>query len=283
MKELFDISAWQEAALAAVDSVVAAVIAFAPKLIVALVLLGLGWLVGRLLQAICRRVLFKLGADRLLRHLGVSDSLERVGLTRPVSELLARLLFWLVLLTFVIFAVDALGLRAVNATVDRLLLYVPRIAGAAIITFVGLVVGRMTRNLVASGSAFGSPENAARLAGVTNVVIVVTAIVLAVEQLGVETEIVVAVTTAGVAAFGLSMGVAFALGARGVVSHVLAGHFLRQRFRPGQELEVEGVTGVVSRVGTVDTQLEGVEGTLSVPNGVLLDLTVKRRDSDGAD
>jgi hypothetical protein len=42
-----------------------------------------------------------------------------------LSEVVARLLFWLLMLTFVLSSVETLGLTAVTATIDRLIAYIP--------------------------------------------------------------------------------------------------------------------------------------------------------------
>lgn len=100
--------------------------------------------------------------------------------------------------------------------------------------------------------------------------------VIALEQLGVRTEIVVTVLTAVVAALGVTVGIAFALGARPVITHILAGHFLRQSLPPGGSVEIGERRGVVERVGSVDTLLRDGERAWSISNGRLLDEIVQR-------
>ena len=100
--------------------------------------------------------------------------------------------------------------------------------------------------------------------------------VVALEQLGIETEMVVTVITAVVGAVVVTTGVAFALGARPVIAHVLAGHFLRQSLPSGLSVEVAGQRGVVERVGAVDTLVRDGERTWSIPNGRLLEEIVIR-------
>ncbi len=100
--------------------------------------------------------------------------------------------------------------------------------------------------------------------------------VLALEQLGVETELLVTVITALVATLSLAMGVAFALGARDVVTHILAGHYLRQSLPAGRLVEVQGRSGVVQEVGPVATLMRRDDRVVSVPNARLLDEIILR-------
>jgi hypothetical protein len=107
-------------------------------------------------------------------------------------------------------------------------------------------------------------------------VVAVVAGVIALEQLGVQTEIVVTVVTAAVAALGITVGIAFALGATPVIGHILAGHFLRQSLPPGGSVEVGERRGVVEQVGPVATLLRDGERAWSIPNARLLDEIVQR-------
>ncbi len=59
-----------------------------------------------------------------------------------VSGLIARATFWLLMAFALLIAVDTLEVRALTATIDRFLEYVPQIFGAAILLLVGVVAGR---------------------------------------------------------------------------------------------------------------------------------------------
>jgi hypothetical protein len=95
--------------------------------------------------------------------------------------------------------------------------------------------------------------------------------VVAVEQLGLKTEMFVRIVTVLVATLGLTMGLAFALGARSVITHILAGHYLRQSLATGQQVEVAGRKGVVDHVGAVSTVFRKGDRSWSVPNASLLE------------
>ena len=98
--------------------------------------------------------------------------------------------------------------------------------------------------------------------------------VLALGELGVDTAILVTTLTILIAAFGLAIGLALGLGARGVVWHILAGYYMRQRFPAGQPIAFEQVRGQVGSVGGVSTVVTTAEGDVVIPNGTLLESVV---------
>jgi hypothetical protein len=86
----------------------------------------------------------------------------------------------------------------------------------------------------------------------------------------------VQVLTVLIGVTGLTLGLAFALGSRVVIGHILAGHYLRQRVEPDTTIEVRGRRGTVEDVGAVDTRLRDGQKVWSIPNAQLLEEVVER-------
>lgn len=275
MDEIFDLEAWREVFVTSLSELGAGVAAFLPNLAATLALLLAGWIVSRLAESIARRVLERIGLDRALNRLRSADALRRAGVPAP-SRVFSLLLFWTLMLTFALTAAETLGFSAVTGTIERLVAYLPNVIAAGLIALLGLVLGRLVRNGAASAAAAAGLHQAHRLGGVLGSLVVLFVSVLALEQLGVRTDLLVTLMTVAVAVAGLTVGVALALGSRPVVTHVLAGHFLRASLPPGTALEVSGRKGTVDRVGPVETLLRDGGASWSVPNGALLDATIGR-------
>jgi hypothetical protein len=276
MSEIFDFEAWRQVLVNSLTEFGATTAVFLPSLLATLVILGVGWLVSRLAAAVSGRVLLQLGLDRAAARLGVSEKLREAGISLSPSYLVARLIFWILMLTFLLSAVETLGLSAVTATIDRLIAFLPNVIAAGLILVLGLLLARLVRNLVSSGAAAAELAQASRLGSLAEIVVALIVGVVALEQLGIETQMVVTVVTAVVGAVGVTVGVAFALGARPVITHILAGHFLRQSLPSGGSVEVGGQRGVVERVGAVDTLVRDGEHIWSIPNGRLIEEIVIR-------
>lgn len=276
MRSFFDVEAWREVAVGALTELGTTLAAFLPSLVGALVILALGWLLSRSVELAAARLMRTLGVDRASTRLGVSDVFERTGLTITLSELIARLLFWLLMLTFVLSSVETLGLEAVTATIDRLIAFIPNLIGASLIVLLGLLFARFVGGMAGSAVAAAGFAGAARAGLVVQTSAAILVGVIAIEQLGLDTRVLVAPLTALLAAAGFSAGLAFALGARPIVTHILAGHFLRQSLPREAFVEVAGQRGVVQRVGATDTLLRDGQRQWSVPNAQLLEQIVVR-------
>jgi small-conductance mechanosensitive channel len=271
MGNVFSIETWREALSNSLQQFAATVGHLLPALLGALLILLIGWGVSRLVQSLVRRALHRFGLDRTAARLRLTDSLRRANVVSDPSAIVSRILFWILMLTFLLAAAETLGLRAVTSTIDRVILYLPNVIAAAFIVVLGLLLGRFVQRLVESGSEMAGLPRAERLGAVMRGVVLLVAGVVAVEQLGLKTDILVRVITVLVATLGLTMGLAFALGARTVVTHILAGHYLRKNLAAGQPVEVGGRKGVVDHVGAVSTVFKKGDRSWSVPNAALLE------------
>ncbi len=276
MNTIFDLAAWREILVRAFSELGANIAGFLPNLVGAVLILIVGWILSRGLEAVASRGLRTVGLDGAAARLQVAELLERAEIGLSFSQLVAKLLFWLVMLTFVLSSVETLGLSAVTATIDRLIAFIPSVIGAALIGIGGLLLGRFVATLVSSAAAAAGILSSTRLGLLAQLTVVALVLVLAAEQLGIDTSILVLPFTVALGTAGLAVGLAFALGARPVVSHIMAGHFLKQSLPRNASIEVNGQRGLVQRVGAVDTLLRSDEHTWTVPNAQLLDHVVIR-------
>jgi len=201
----------------------------------------------------------------------LTDSLRRAKIKSDPSAIVARIIFWTLMLTFLVAAVETLGLRAMTGTIDRLVAYLPNLVAAALIVVLGFVLGRLVQRLVQSGASMVGLTQAEKLAAAAQGAVILITGVVAVEQLGLKTDVIVTVIAVLAATIGLTLGLAFALGSRAVVAHILAGHYLRQTLVSGRTVEVAGRKGTIDHVGAVNTVFTEGDRSWTVPNAVLLD------------
>lgn len=270
MKNAFDIEALRQVILTVTEQIGILVADWSSKLLLALLIIAIGFLSARVVQAILGFVLRKVGVDRAVGSSRISEALGQVGVSTPVSLLTGRIAFWSVLLTFSLLALQSLGIRAVEKTLENVISFLPNLFAAVVIALLGIPLVRLVRNIVVSGAAAASIPQASHLGGVTQAIATLLVLVLALGQLGIQTEVLITVITALVATVGLSMGIAFALGAKPIVTHILAGHFLRQNIVPGTRIEVVGKSGEVQSIGAIATVIVENEREWNIPNEKIL-------------
>ncbi len=177
----------------------------------AAVVFCIGWLLARLLG---RLTLV------LLRGLRFNEGVRRVGGTPGGTEtfepaaLASWGVYWIVLLLMTLLACDVLGLDLTSAVSEKLREALPRVAAATIELVIGILIamalGAVTRRVFETAGATGG-----RLRGqIVTVVLSAFAVLLALEQLGLAAQFIMAVGITVLAAIGLGVALAFGLGCR---------------------------------------------------------------------
>ena len=182
-----------------------------PSLVAAFLLLILGWLLAILGQAIVRGLLRRLGLDRLAERTGITGALVGMGLEGSASRLLGRLVYWFIFLLFILAAAESLGLPGVTETLGVLVAYLPNILAAVLILLLGSILAHIVGNAVGA-LAVGSGVSGGQVLGqVTRYTILAITIILALEQLNIQTTLLVALAIILVATVALALGLAFGL------------------------------------------------------------------------
>ena len=256
------------------------VMAWLPVLVGALLLLILGWVVARLIQAFLAGLLRRLGLDRLAERAGATHILAESGFDPSAANLIARLVYWLVLLVFVLAAAESLGLQGVADTFGGLLAYLPNVLAAALILLLGGLVARVVGDAVGA-MAIRSGASAGPIVGqAVRYILLIFVIILALEQLGVQTTLLTTVAIALITATALALALAFGLGSREVARNIMAGFHATEEFALGQNLTVRDHTGRLVHIGPVKSVIETEAGRVSLPNSALVEEEVTTHSTE---
>ncbi|MGE5263386.1 MAG: mechanosensitive ion channel family protein [Acidobacteriota bacterium] len=262
------------------------IVNFIPNLVNGLIILLVGYLVARLVSSLIGFVLRQIKFDPLVERTGITGALRGLGVKTPLWQLVSQIIYVFLLLSFLITATRFMGLDAVARLLSQLLDLLPKAIAAVIVFLLGGIVSKFMGDLVTNGSKSAGISYASRLGIGVQYLASVFVAVLALGVLGIDTALLVTTITIALAAFGLALGLALGLGSRGVVQHLLAGYYLRQRLPAGQPVIFDQVRGDVSGIGGVNTVVTTEEGTVIIPNSTLMESIVhipRRQAQDPSD
>ena len=242
-----------------------------PPLAAALLLLLVGWLLALLGRAIVSGVLRRVGLDRLAERLGIDQALSQLGIEASISGVLGRVAYWFILLVFVLAAANRLGLVGVTEALRIFIGYLPSVLAAALILFLGVVLGRFLGNAVGTFAEQAGVSGGRVLGQAVRFFVIALTAILAMEQLNLETRLLSTIAVIVVGALALSMGLAFGLGSRDLARSIMAGFHAREAFKPGQRLAIRDHTGQLVRINAAQAVLQIEDGYVSLPNTALLE------------
>ena len=247
------VSSWAEAALQLL-----------PRLLGAIVLLAAGWLIATLL----RSALLRLGNAlivRVARRAG-GESVRHDPIVQALLKLLATVLFWVVVFVFVLAAVNVVELDEISEWLDRAAGFAPSLVIGLLVIVVGYLLSVMTRDVVRDALApAGGAGHGQMLSRIAQGTIFVTAVIIGVGQVGISISFLTTVLSIAVAAVLGSFALAFGLGARTLVSDLIATRSIRQAFEPGQIVRVGSFEGRLLEIGTRAVLIDAPQGRVVIP------------------
>ncbi|MBO4269999.1 mechanosensitive ion channel family protein [Microbispora triticiradicis] len=172
------------------------VVTFVPKFLAFVVVLVVGWLVAKALRKVVDAVLERVGFDRWVERGGVGRVLARSKY--DASDLLAKLVYYAILLVTLQIAFSVFGPNPVSALLAGVVAWLPKAAVAIVIIVVATAIARAVKDIVSA--ALGSLSYGRTLATIASVFIIGLGVIAALNQIEVATTVTTPVLIAFLAA-----------------------------------------------------------------------------------
>ncbi len=262
--------------MATYQGVVNSLIAWTPRVILAVILLFTALVVAKVIERVLRIVMVRLRFDALVEKVGIDQAIQRLGLRESLNVVIPRIVYYLLLFLFARTAADSMGLTAISGAIGSFMAYLPNLVAALLILILGSAAAQFAGRAVSEAASNSGIEFGSTLGGVVSGLILFVLGIMAVSQLKIDTEIIRVVTTAVLAGMALAFGLTFGLGSRDITRNILAGFYARKTFELGAEIEVKGERGELKSITPTQTLLQQGDRVVAVSNAVFLEEVVKQ-------
>jgi small-conductance mechanosensitive channel len=241
-----------------------------PAFLGALGLLVVGWLVSVSLKFVVKKLL-KPPLLRLEASARFGRVLKGSRVPENAPNVIGTLVFWMVFLFFAAAAMEQLPIPSVTNFLQTLAFYVPDVLLAVVVVFVGMAAGSIVNQWITGAAGAAGVEYAAMLGRVAQIAIVAAALIVGVQQIGLESTLLTAIVsiTLGVVLGGMAL--AFGLGSGPIVSNIMASHYVAKAYRVGDLVRVADMEGTVKEIKPTTIVLESAEGEIHVPTKLYCD------------
>lgn len=249
-----------------------------PNIIGAFIVLIIGWIVTKLVVKVIKKVLKIVKANKLDDKLNDIEIVEGKKLNFDTVKVVSSLVKYLMYIIIFVTASDIMGLDIITEQISSLLSYIPQLLAAIVIFVVGLLFANFVKNGLKS--LFESMElSGGKIISQVVFFLMLTFIAItALNQAGIDTEIITNNINMIIAAFLLAFAIAFGLGARIVVGKLMHTFYARKMFEAGQKITFNGEAYSVDEVKSVSVILKNSKGRLIVPINDLMDNQVQVQD-----
>lgn len=185
---------------------------FVPRLIAAIVVFLIGWLVAWLFGKLAYQIVRALHVDTALTKVGFRRAWERSGFRLDTAKLFYELVKWFFIVVFLMAATNILGLDEVTAFLQSVVLYIPSVIIAAVILLISILVAKFLEGLVHGSVKAAGLASGSFLGALTKWAVFIFGLLVALVELRVAADVVRYVILGMIAAGSLAFGLAFGLG-----------------------------------------------------------------------
>lgn len=185
---------------------------FLPKLIGAIVILVVGWLIAKLLLFIVVRGLKAIGFGVLTDKAGLDGFLKKGGVRKNTIDVLGLLVYWLVILVTLLTTFNSLGLTVVSDLFSRVTQFIPNVIVAVLILTIGLYFARFVSDAITTYSRNVGLEDAELVGRITFYAIAIFVVIIALGQVHIAEGVLFDLLKIVFGGIVLALALAFGLG-----------------------------------------------------------------------
>ena len=212
---------WYEITFEKLGSLWGGLLDFIPALVGALVIFIIGWFIsvgiGRLVTEVLKRLRF----NQMFEKGNWDEALAKADIKVDVSAFIGAIVKWVLVIVFLMAAVEVLGLKEFAGLLKDILAYLPNVVVAAFIFVVAVILADILEKVVRASVASMKVGYGGMVGAIVKWSIWIFAISIIIVQLGVGAALVQILFTGLVAVIVISAGLAFGLGGREIAAEIL--------------------------------------------------------------
>ena len=187
---------------------------YLPRLLGALVVILVGWLLAKLTRFLVARALRAMNFNVLTERAGTDNFLAQAGMRGDTCTLFGMVGSWLVMLVALVDAANRLGLTYIADTLHRLVLFGPKLLIAMLVVIFGSYCARFIGNAVLNFCIQAQVPDGDMLARIARYIIMTFVIMIALSQMEVGGMIVQHTFLIILGGLMLAFALAFGLGGK---------------------------------------------------------------------
>ena len=187
---------------------------FVPRLILALVVILLGWLLAKAARFAIVKGLRAVNFHIVTQRAGLDGFLRDGGIAADTTEIIGLVIYWLVILGALVVGFNSLGLTYVTDVLGRVILFVPKVLVALLVLAFGAYFARFIANAITAYCRNVHIQDAELLGRLAQYAIVTFVVLIALDQVNIGGDIVRQSFLIILAGVVFALALAFGLGGK---------------------------------------------------------------------
>ncbi|MCL5130290.1 MULTISPECIES: mechanosensitive ion channel domain-containing protein [unclassified Algibacter] len=249
-----------------------------PTIAGAIIGIIIGILIIKLVVNIIRKSLKFVKADKLDDKLNEIDLFGDKKIQFNVIDIVAKFVKWMLYIILVMIVTDLLNLTMISDGIKSVIGYMPKLITALAIFVIGLLFANFVKKSLQSFFESMELSGGKMISQAIFMLLLIFISITALNQAGVDTEIITSNITMILAAFLLAFALAVGFGAQKVVGDLFRTFYTRKIYEVGQKIEFDDIKGEIESIDGISVTLKTSTGKIIVPIKDIVESQVRLQD-----
>ena len=238
---------------------------FVPRIFGSMLILLIGIGIARLTAFIIQRVLDRVGFDKIGNRLNEISIIKQLKTEIKLSEIIAKVLYYYILLMFITAATETLGVAAITEMVSSLVNFIPKLIVAAIMLQVGVLLADALRGAVFSLCQSFNIASGRLLSMIVFVFFLIITIISALGQAGINTELLESSFNLIIGGVIFAFAIGYGIASRDIMANILSSFYTKNKYKEGQTIQIDDTIGEIIKIDTLSLTLRTGATTTVIP------------------
>lgn len=265
---------WKDLTFESLSNIFKDIASALPGIFGAFIVIIFGWIIIKVVTFILKRIFKAIKLDKASEKINEAKLFGDADIKIDLPKIIVTFIKVLLWLVFIIVASDIMGLTIISTEIANLLRYLPILLSAMIIFMIGLFLAKTIKETIVKVFDSIGLGGGKLLGNVLFYLIIIFVSITALNQAGIDTQIITNNFTIVLGAFLLAIALALGLGSREIVGDLLRTFYSRKIYEVGDKVKIGDLQGTVIGIDNISMILKTKTGKVVIPIKKVLEKTV---------
>ena len=265
---------WKDLTFESLSAIFKDIASALPGIFGAFIVIVFGWLIIKITTFVLKRIFRAIKLNRASEKINDAKLFGEADIKIDLPKVILTFIKVVLWLVFIIVASDIMGLTIISTEIANLLRYLPILLSAMVIFMLGLYLAKMIKEMVIKVFSSIGMGGGKLLGNVLFYLIIIFVSITALNQAGIDTQIITNNFTIVLGAFLLAVSLALGLGSREIVGDLLRTFYSRKIYEVGDRVKIGNLEGTVISIDNISMVLKTKTGKMVIPIKKVVEKTV---------
>ncbi|MDP3314434.1 mechanosensitive ion channel domain-containing protein [Lutibacter sp.] len=256
---------WKELTFNSLNEMGLSIMNAIPNILGAMIVLFLGWLITKGIVLILKKLFKIANIDKLTDLINERHVFGKSDLKFKVSKVILGFIKWILYLVFLIVAADIMKWQAVSEEIGNLLRYLPKLFSAIALFMIGMYVANFVKTAIKGLFDSFDLSGSRIISSLVFYLIAILITITALNQAGIETDIITNNLTIILGAFLGAIAIGFGFGSKDVIADLLRTFYTRKNFEVGQKILFKNIEGTIESIDNITVTIKTEKSKIVLP------------------